>query len=149
MSKGDIIFLLDSDDFFKKNKVQKIVNHFLNNKTKKIVFDFPIIKKRTKEKFVENKINLFKTYWGYIHPTSCISFRRGYLKKLLKRISNDKFTDIWMDLRILLYSKYENEYNIVNENLTSTDNLMEMSHLNFQNLVNLGGKEESKHMSIF
>ena len=56
MSKGDIIFLLDSDDFFKKNKVQKIVNHFLNNKTKKIVFDFPIIKKRTKEKFVENKI---------------------------------------------------------------------------------------------
>ena len=104
MSKGDIIFLLDSDDFFKKNKVQKIVNHFLNNKTKKIVFDFPIIKKRTKEKFVENKINLFKTYWGYIHPTSCISFRREYLKKLLKRISNDKFTDIWMDLRILLYS---------------------------------------------
>ena len=46
MSKGDIIFLLDSDDFFKKNKVQKIVNHFLNNKTKKIVFDFPIIKKK-------------------------------------------------------------------------------------------------------
>ena len=118
MSKGDIIFFLDSDDFFKKNKVQKIVNHFLNNKTKKIVFDFPIIKKRTKEKFVENKINLFKTYWGYIHPTSCISFRSGYLKKLLKKLSNDKFTDIWMDLRILLYSKYENEYNIVNENLT-------------------------------
>ena len=35
MSKGDIIFLLDSDDFL-KNKVQKIVNHFLNNKTKKL-----------------------------------------------------------------------------------------------------------------
>ena len=32
---GDIIFFLDSDDFFKKNKVEKIINFFLENKKKK------------------------------------------------------------------------------------------------------------------
>ena len=32
ISKGDLIFLLDSDDYFKKEKVEKIVNYFENNK---------------------------------------------------------------------------------------------------------------------
>ena len=30
---------------------------------------------------------------------------------------NDKFTDIWLDLRVLLFSKYLNSYNTINENL--------------------------------
>ncbi len=118
LSKGEIIFLLDSDDYFKKNKVQKIVNYFSKNKSKKIVFDFPIIKKSTNQIIVKKKNNLFRTYWGYIHPTSCISLRKSYLKKILKKISDKKFPDIWVDLRILLFSKYNHEYNTIDENLT-------------------------------
>ena len=35
LSTGDIIFFLDSDDYFKKDKVEKIINFFLENKEKK------------------------------------------------------------------------------------------------------------------
>ena len=31
-SKGEIIFLLDSDDLFKKNKIKTVINTFLKNK---------------------------------------------------------------------------------------------------------------------
>ena len=48
----------------------------------------------------------------------------SYLKK--KKISirytgldiNDKFIDIWLDLRVLLFSKFLDNYNTINENLT-------------------------------
>ena len=44
-STGEIIFLLDSDDFFKKNKIEKVIDFFSKNKNENIVFDYPIIKK--------------------------------------------------------------------------------------------------------
>ena len=47
ISKGDLIFLLDSDDYFTKNKIEKVIDYFNNNKNAKIVFDYPLI--------VENK----------------------------------------------------------------------------------------------
>ena len=40
MSKGDYIFLLDSDDFFEKDKIEKIIKYkSLNNS--EIIFDIP------------------------------------------------------------------------------------------------------------
>ena len=48
LSTGDIIFFLDSDDYFVNNKIEKVVNLFLKDQNKKIIFDFPII--LTKEK---------------------------------------------------------------------------------------------------
>ena len=117
-STGDIIFLLDSDDFFRKDKIEKIMDFFLKNNNENIVFDFPIIKKNNNEIPQNKKINFFSTYWGYIHPTSCISIRRKYSDELFDKVINDKFSDIWLDLRILLFSKYLNKYNVINENLT-------------------------------
>ena len=38
LSTGDIIFFLDSDDSFEKNKIEKIINFFLKNKEKKNCF---------------------------------------------------------------------------------------------------------------
>ena len=56
LSTGEIIFFLDSDDFFHEKKVEKIMNFFLNNNNKMIVFDFPIIlKKNLKVKQKKNK----------------------------------------------------------------------------------------------
>ena len=43
ISKGDLIFLLDSDDYFNKEKIEKVVEYFNNNKNAKIVFDYPFI----------------------------------------------------------------------------------------------------------
>ncbi len=115
---GDIIFLLDSDDFFREDKIEKVVNFFLKNENENIVFDFPTIKNNGKEIPQSKKINFYNTYWGYIHPTSCISVRRKYSDKLLNKVIDDKFSDIWLDLRILLFSKYLDRYNVIDENLT-------------------------------
>ena len=118
LSTGEIIFFLDSDDYFHENKIEKIINSFLNDHNKMIIFDFPIILKKDK-KIKQKKIsNFFKTYWGYIHPTSCISIRKSFITKIFNSTLNNKFTDIWLDMRILLFSKYIHEYNIINENLT-------------------------------
>ena len=117
-STGDIICLLDSDDFFRKDKIEKVVDFFLKNKNTNIVFDYPIIKKNNVEIPQKKKINFYNTYWGYIHPTSCISIRRNFSEKLFNKVIDNKFSDIWLDLRILLFSKYLDKYNVINENLT-------------------------------
>ena len=117
-STGDIIFLLDSDDFFRKDKIEKVMDFFLKNKNENIVFDYPIIKKNNEEIPQKKKINFYNTYWGYIHPTSCISIRRNFSEKLFNKVIDNKFSDIWLDLRILLFSKYLDKYNVINENLT-------------------------------
>ena len=45
-STGDVIFFLDSDDFFSKNKVEKIIKSFEENDNKSIIFDLPILLNR-------------------------------------------------------------------------------------------------------
>ena len=59
------------------------------------------------------------TYWGYIHPTSCISIRKSFIKKVFDSTINENFPNIWLDLRILLYAKYIHTYETFNENLTN------------------------------
>ena len=83
-----------------------------------VVFDFPIIVKNKKEIIKKKRDSLLKTYWGYIHPTSCISIRKEIVNKIFDCTSNDNFKNIWLDLRILLFSKNLLNYKIVNENLT-------------------------------
>ena len=41
--KGKFVCILDSDDFFEKNKIKKIVKFFKENRSSEIVFDLPII----------------------------------------------------------------------------------------------------------
>ncbi len=118
VSTGDVIFFLDSDDYFHHNKIEKIIDLFSSDKNKMIIYDFPIILKRN-SKIIQKKTNMiFKTYWEYIHPTSCISVRKNFINKVFDITLNEKFTNIWLDLRILLFSKYLHKYNTINENLT-------------------------------
>ena len=119
ISKGDLIFLLDSDDYFNKEKIEKVVNYFNNNKNAKIVFDYPLIVENNNIYSEKTKFRFFKTYWPYIHPTSCISIKKNCFEDLLKVISYKDFTDVWLDLRICLFSKYIlKDFHIINENLT-------------------------------
>ena len=82
ISTGDIIFFLDSDDFFHKDKIEKVMNFFSKNNDKNIIYDLPIIIKDKVQIYQKSTKNLFKTYWGYIHPTSCISIRKRFIKKI-------------------------------------------------------------------
>ena len=119
VSKGDLIFLLDSDDYFSNKKIEKVVNYFENNKNAKIVFDYPFIVENNNFYADTPKQKILKSYWPYIHPTSCISIRKSHFDELLKFISYNDFTDVWADLRICLFSKYIlKDFHLIKENLT-------------------------------
>ena len=118
ISTGDIIFFLDSDDYFHENKVEKIINSFLKDQDKMIIYDYPIILKDGKKIVQKKASNFLNTYWGYIHPTSCISVRREFINKVFDSAFQKNFTNIWFDLRVLIFSKYLHKYNVINENLT-------------------------------
>ena len=119
ISKGDLVFLLDSDDYFNEEKIEKVVGYFRDNKKAKIVFNFPFIVENKNVYKDKNKGKLIKPYWPYIHPTSCISIKKDCFDELLKFISYENFTDVWIDLRICLFSKYIlKDFYIINENLT-------------------------------
>ena len=118
-SKGDIVFLLDSDDYFDYKKVAKIMKKFQQNKKLVAIYDLPIYVKKNKFININNKKKMFKTFWPYIPPQSCIALRRKTFKDLMHKISFNSFPDIWMDFRIGIYLKYiEKKFYIINENLT-------------------------------
>ena len=119
LSTGEIILLLDSDDYLHRTKVEEIVGFFNNNKNAKIVFDYPIITKNKNFISIKNKKKLFNTFWPYIHPTSCISIKSESFNKILKSISVKLYPDIWMDFRLCIYSKYVlKKIYVLNKNLT-------------------------------
>ena len=80
-STGDIIFLLDSDDYFEQHKIEKIINFFLEHKDKKIVYDFPTIIKENNQFHVKKK-KIFIILIGAIF-IQLVVFR--YVKNLLMK----------------------------------------------------------------
>ena len=118
-STGELIFFLDSDDYFHEKKIETLVNYFKNNEKTKIVFDLPINVYENSNYIEKGNKNLLKTYWPFIHPTSCITIKKEIFNKLFESISSKEFTDVWMDLRICIYAQYIlKNFDRINENLT-------------------------------
>ena len=118
-STGELIFFLDSDDYFHVKKVETIVNYFKNNNETKILFDLPINVNGASNDYEKGDKNFFKTYWPFIHPTSCITIKKEIIDKLFSSISSKDFTDVWMDLRVCIYAQYVlKNFTRINENLT-------------------------------
>ena len=119
-AKGDIIFFLDSDDFFKQDKITTILK-IINKNLSPIYFDLPIFyfnnKNYNKKKFLQKKFIL--SPWPRFSPQSCICLRKNYLDKIFKIIFIKRFPDVWMDFRIAIYSYVQfNHINIVKKYLT-------------------------------
>jgi glycosyltransferase involved in cell wall biosynthesis len=119
-SKGTIICILDSDDFFKKEKIKYIVQYFEKNKNQNIVLDLPLYYYKQREKIDPNINYYFRKYkWSKFPPTSCISFRREGVKKVLKKIYVKKYNELWFDFRFITYFSYvKSQFNILNKHLT-------------------------------
>ena len=103
-SKGKYIFFLDSDDFFKKDKLSKHIKIF-KKKNEKIIFDLPILK--FKNKIIKKKFRqklFFISNWPRFSPQSCISVTREYGNELFKNLKIKKFDKIWFDFRIASYT---------------------------------------------
>ncbi len=119
ISKGEIIFLLDSDDYFLKNKIKNIIRVFEKNSKIQVIYDLPIILKDQKKISVKKKKKLIKNYWPYIPPQSCISLRRKYFGEMINKIKINNFYDVWMDFRLAIYLKYiEKNFYLYEKNLT-------------------------------
>ena len=108
MSKGEYLFFLDSDDYYKKDKVEVIMDEF-NKKNLDIIFDLPIWKykeKLIKKKFKQKSFSL--SNWPRFTPQSCISVKKKYAKEFFRYIKINKFETLWFDFRIASYSFLKN-----------------------------------------
>ena len=102
-SKGEIICILDSDDFFAKNKIKEVVNFFDLNKKSEILFDKPIIYNTNNNFKSQVRYKIRNNKWPVFPPTSCISIRSASLKNNQNRIFIKKFKEVWFDFRIAAY----------------------------------------------
>ena len=102
-AKGKYIFLLDSDDYFHKNKILEIINIFKKNKKNQFILDQPILKYKKKEIKKNFALKLSRNKWPKFPPTSCMCFEKKTLKKALKQIEFKKYPTLAIDFRLAVY----------------------------------------------
>ena len=132
-SKGSIICLLDSDDYFHKKKINEIRKIFEGKKNIQFIQNLPSIINNRKIKKQLNKNNPM-SFWPYLAPESCISFKKNFMRKFLKvnkRLEN-KYSNIWFGFRMGVYSYYvaKNFYSL-DKNLTFYESIGESKKYSF------------------
>lgn len=116
---GDIICLLDSDDYFLTNKLNTLKKNFENNKNIQIVFDVPLIKKQYQLQKMKLSNFFKKNTWPTIINTSGISIKKNFLQKCIKEKIFDRYSLLEVDFRINAICRILNiEYKIINESLS-------------------------------
>jgi glycosyltransferase involved in cell wall biosynthesis len=125
-SNGQYIFLLDGDDYFKKNKINRTFNHIKNKE--KFAMDKPIIFDELTKKYLKKmKINTFKKNilyktlindWPSITCTSAITVESKIIKKFFKESSPFKYKHLAIDIQLATFinSKFNIKY--IDEDLT-------------------------------
>jgi len=119
-SKGSLLCLLDSDDYFHNSKVEKIHKIFYKNKDIDFVQNLPYIKNNLKKLRKEKKNNSL-SFWPYLAPESCICFRKKFMNSFLKinKKYTNSFEDIWLGFRMGVYAFYcLKKFYTINMNLT-------------------------------
>jgi len=99
-SKGNIICLLDSDDYFDKSKISIVADQFRKIKKANFLQNLPNLKK--------NQKNSSLSFWPYLAPESCISFRRKFVEKFMKKNHKlqNKFETVWLGFRLGAYAYF-------------------------------------------
>ena len=137
-SKGEIICILDSDDFFSKNKIKEVVNFFDLNKKSEILFDKPIIYNTNNNFKSQVRYKIRNNKWPVFPPTSCISIRSASLKNNQNRIFIKKFKEVWFDFRIAAYySLKKKQFNILDKHLTYYRNYSTSYDKKYKKFLNL------------
>ena len=120
-SKGKYILLLDSDDFFRKNKVTEIINFFKKNPRSHIVFDLPIYYfSKRKQIYAEYKKSIKKDIWPrFPIAGSCISFTRKFYQNFYHIINDKNYSMLTVDFRLaVIANTILNDFQLINKNLT-------------------------------
>ena len=112
-SKGNIICLLDSDDYFHKSKISIVADQF--KKFKKANF------LQNLSNFKNNQNNSLLSFWPYLAPESCISFRKKFINKFMKKNYKlqNKFESVWLGFRLGVYAYFiDNSFLFCKKKLT-------------------------------
>ena len=123
-SKGDIIFFLDSDDYFYKSKIEYITKQFNKDSKLKIIFDNPKILLKNNKKYVKKLFyrNKYFVPWPQYPPQSCISVNKKYFLNNFNKIKINKFLDVWLDFRLVSLAIINfKKIKVLNKNLTYYD----------------------------
>ena len=137
ISSGDLICLLDSDDFFMPKKIQIIEKIFSNSNELKILFDIPRISKNQKIEPIKIKKKYNTHIWPTIIPTSGISLTRNFFNECLKINLFKGFPNVEIDFRLTSFSQ-----KIMNNNYILDD------YLTFYRVALNGIMDNSKKFSI-
>jgi len=115
---GDIICLLDADDYFLPDKIYKL-NEIYNNNKVDIVFDVPLIKSDEKYNKLKLKKKIQKNIWPTIINTSAISLKKEYLKNCINLNLLTNFNLLEIDFRLNVISRcIDNNFFILNQPLS-------------------------------
>ena len=117
ISKGNIIFLLDSDDVFKKNKLIEINKIFKEDKKIDFIQDTPFENYNKKKKLLKKKKHFF-SIWPSFYPTSCIALKRSFFLDFLKVLRKNKFPNLEIDARLSIYAYIKKKFFITKKCLT-------------------------------
>ena len=119
-AKGNIICFLDSDDYFKKNKLSKIELNFSKNKKLEFIFDSPIlINSNGRIKNTTDKYGFRNKKWPQFPPQSCISIKRNVIENNTKKLFQKKFHLTTLDFRIASLADINQEKSLfLNDQLT-------------------------------
>ena len=116
---GDIVCLLDADDYFLEQKLEILQGEFLKKNSPDVIFDLPLVKKfNSMIKFkLKNKIQ--KYIWPTIINTSSISLSKFYLRSCIEKNILEGFNFLEVDFRINVYSRCINKnFIIINQDIT-------------------------------
>ena len=142
-SKGEIVFLLDGDDFFKPDKIKLITNIFNKYKNVDFIQDNPTYFFPEENKFIKKNIKrkIFTLHtWPYFNPTSTMVFKRKFFDILLKEISFSKsnYKNVFFDARAFIYIHFfKKNYLQIKESFTiytqniSGDTISKYNKMNF------------------
>ena len=119
ISSGEIICFLDADDYFENSKLEQLNILFSANYEENVIFDKPKILTNDSFSHFEIKKKLNNYIWPTTHPTSSISIKRSFIKKLFEKNLLEKYPLLEIDFRITSLSKmiYKN-YLVTDLNLT-------------------------------
>ena len=118
-STGNLILLLDGDDYFLSNKASHIKDVFLKNNNLDIVFDVPRVLSNNKFTRLKIKKKYNKNIWPTTIPTSGISFKRVFFENCLEFNLFDSYPTLEIDFRLNFFAqRIQRKFLTIKENLT-------------------------------
>jgi glycosyltransferase involved in cell wall biosynthesis len=160
MANGEVICLLDSDDYFELTKVEKVVNIFKNNLDVVLVqhalyetCNDKITNKYDNAIYNADYNNLYQKYryTSFYNPTSALSFRRNYFKMMLP-LKVDDYWRVWPDVRLARPAPYFGRVYSINKCLGyyRKHNLNDSSSMNSKPLYTIKNHiSHHKYLNLF